>query len=273
MASPIPKIAVIVGSTNLRKIEAARKGILSFYGVKNVEVVVIPFKADPGITQWKSEHAPGQPFGARQTAFGAINRMNDCWENRNQLCNGSFETIYAVGFENGLVKPLEVGQSGENWFDICFTAIKCSVPGSPIIIKRGQYVKTEFAPPPNCEQKEFDAAVKTYEARIMPLIMQEIDLYLTWTKDLPNGPKTREAYLTECEEKALEELDRIMKTDQTREDELSDIDSVWNDVKTLIAVEDIGFAEELREKLLTEKPSKYMADVISDFYKYYASGS
>ena len=58
-------ILVIVGSTNPVKAEAAR------YAVQKVnideQITVIPIEGEHGITEWRSNHAIGQPFGLEQT--------------------------------------------------------------------------------------------------------------------------------------------------------------------------------------------------------------
>jgi len=209
MAASISKIGLIVGSTNPNKVMAAQKGISTLYAQN--AITAIPYKADPGITQWKSQYAIGQPFGVHQTAFGAINRMNDCWRKRQQLCQEAFSNTIVTGLENGLVKPIEVGQDGKNWFDICFTAIRDSDPDSAIIIKRGKFVKTEFTPPETDDPHQFDAAVKTYEALIMPSIAKKQDLYLGWTSSHPDGPKSREHFLSECLSQALKEQSHLQE--------------------------------------------------------------
>ncbi len=58
-------ILVIVGSTNPVKAEAARYAVQKFN--PGYEIKVIPIEGEHGITEWRSNHAIGQPFGLDQT--------------------------------------------------------------------------------------------------------------------------------------------------------------------------------------------------------------
>ncbi len=198
-------IDAFVGSTNPNKVQAVFGTLQKFHSGSTVKV--IPCNGKPGIVKWGSQEAVGQPFGGRQTAFGAINRMNDCWQNQ-------FKTTYAIGLENGLVRSIEVGKQGQNWFDVCFIAVRSNVPGSSIVIKRGAFVQTEFAPPENSNQEAFDKAVRAYHACIMPQINNNTDLYLGWTKNNPDGPRTRSDYLSQCLNEALKEQSIVQEAHQ-----------------------------------------------------------
>src|SRR5258708_7945266 len=84
---------VIIGTTNKIKIKAIVNALDTSY--PGVELVLHCIKSDPGIKLmeddeqiqshenhilfWKSKNAIGQPFTAKQTAFGAINRLNDAF--------------------------------------------------------------------------------------------------------------------------------------------------------------------------------------------------
>ncbi|MEI8365361.1 MAG: DUF84 family protein [Parachlamydiaceae bacterium] len=204
MSSSVERIGITVGSANQVKIAAAQEVFLTLAAGR--EIKVTSFKAWPGISTWKSTLADGQPFGAKQTAFGAINRMNHCWRECHESMKVDCNQVYAVGFENGLVSALEIGHSGPQWFDVCFVAIKNE---SAVIIKRGRFVQTEFSPPANYSQEDFDTAVKAYQELIMPKLKDGKDLYLEWTKDSVWGAKTREHFLTECGAHALQELDAL----------------------------------------------------------------
>ncbi len=186
----VSAITVTVGSTNPVKVEAAKSAFQTLYP----GALITSFQAEPGITDWRSKHALGQPFGAQQTAFGAIHRMEHCWK----------ETFpdYAVGFENGLIPK------GDRWFDICFTAIRTR---DSVLVKRGGGVKTEFEAPLDADQKTFDASVIRYHDQIMPKIYNKEDLYLGWTKDLPGGARTRESFLSEALSGALQELQQLTR--------------------------------------------------------------
>lgn len=197
-------IGVIVGSNNPVKVNAAKEAITRLH--PNSKITVVSYKADPGITTWKSKHAIGQPFGVSQTAYGAINRTMDCWNHVNTLLTESHDKKYAMSFENGLVAPLEIGKEGKNWHDICFTGI---TDGKHFIISRGGGVETTFSPAEDKPGALFDAAVLKYENYIMPLIRQGIDLYRIWTNNL----QAREDFLIESGLQALDELDNLEKAD------------------------------------------------------------
>lgn len=123
--------------------------------------------------------------------------MEDCWKKKQ-----SDQTAYAVGLENGLVKSIEIGRQGPAWFDVCFIAVRS---GSSIIVKRGSFVQTEFSPQENGGQESFDAAVRAYHQHIMPQIKEKKDLYLGWTQNTPEGPRTRSHFLSQCLNEALKE--------------------------------------------------------------------
>lgn len=231
----LASIRAIVGSTNQVKLNAVKSGILSLNSsVKAVEV--IPFSYTPNIA-WKSNYAIGQPFGKKQTAFGAIDRVRNCWDfyQKNKPKESSAST-YMVALENGLIHPMEVGKSEEvhldafsvlinhlkncwnlgvniqkPWLDICYVAVRSSDPGAIPVIKRGQYVETNFNPAEKGNQESFDEAVKQYEQEIMPEIHQGKDLYLNWTKDLPGGPKRRGDFLQDCVIQAFKEHSYLEK--------------------------------------------------------------
>lgn len=196
-------INVIVGSTNPNKCKAALGALERLY--PQLTFRAYPFSADPGITHWESCKAPGQPFGLKQTAFGAIHRMNDCWKNLAKIPLEYRQKTIVVGLENGLVRPKAVGQKGSHWFDVCFIATRNDDPGCSIIIKRGSFVPTEFEPGESFSQEEFDNAVVDYHELIMPKIEQKVDLYLDWTKSRLGGPFTRAYYLQQCFKDALGE--------------------------------------------------------------------
>lgn len=186
-------LKVLVGSLNPVKIKAAK----TFFQARKIEAIVLPFNANPGINDWQSKHAIGQPFGVRQTGFGAIHRMQDCWK---QI------TDYAIGFENGLVASNEIGEKGAHWFDICYTAVRNQ---TSVIVKRGSGVQTEFQPAPNAKPESFDQSVAEYHARIMPKIARKEDLYDAWTAKRPGGPKTRESFLSDSLADAMRELKQL----------------------------------------------------------------
>ncbi len=193
-------LVAVVGSTNPVKIAAARQLLSLYYGH---EVVPIAISANPGITKWRSSLAEGQPFGIRQTAFGAIHRVEDCW--RRQVEGGFSLGIVAIAFENGLIDRIEVGNSlGSDWLDICFVAIKTA---GMCVIKRGDYVPTGFSFP--SDERGFDEAVSVYEGVILPKISRGEDLYMEWTRNHVGGPRSRESFLQECGRKALNELSQL----------------------------------------------------------------
>ncbi len=86
---PVSSIGVIVGSANPVKINAVKAVLSRLHPHHNI--IVISYKADPGIQDWKSKHAIGQPFGISQTAEGAINRTRDCWNHQSKLFLESHE--------------------------------------------------------------------------------------------------------------------------------------------------------------------------------------
>lgn len=211
MASEISNgqnILILVGSSNKIKAAAAKEGILKFH--PGAAVRVVELQAEHGISDWKSRAAPGQPFGLRQTSFGAINRMQYCWNRSQQYINQNerLSHLYVVGFENGLVEGKEIERDSDKWYDVCVTAVREVLSNSAAIVMRGASVLTEFG---SNKERAFDDQVIEYHAAIMPRVNRKIDLYLEWTKDLEGGPFTRGDYLRNCLTNALEQLSVVQK--------------------------------------------------------------
>jgi len=110
-------VRAIVGSTNLVKLRAVESGILSLNpAFKAVEIVPLSYTPD---IPWRSNYAIGQPFGKKQTAFGAIDRVRNCWDTYHKNKNRApVIPTYMVALENGLVHPKEVGKSEKTDFDV-----------------------------------------------------------------------------------------------------------------------------------------------------------
>jgi hypothetical protein len=185
-------VHVYVGSLNPVKVQAVQEAFSKIY--PTAKVTAIPCKADPGISEWRSQNAIGQPFGLAQTRQGAVNRMRFCVD---EASNSTADLTFAVGLENGLVPPSELGKSGILWFDGCITAVCGTRDSHPEIVHQGTFVQTEFACPEGADQGVFDTAVVKYEAEIMPRIQKGEDLYFGWTTGHTGGPFTRVHFLIE----------------------------------------------------------------------------
>ncbi len=263
-----PSINVFIGSTNPNKVHAALETLNKSGHPLNC-LRAIPHNADPGIVDWASQKAIGQPFGARQTGFGAIHRMNDCWKHFLDTRLDENQKVIAVGMENGLVKPIALGQPGSHWFDICFIATKNNNPSCPVIIKRGHGVRTEFEHLDNGDQESFDQAVMKYHEIIMPRVNKKIDLYPTWTKDSPEGPRTREYFLSKCFLNALNEQTMVQRAQQivikcaergvTASGNFRYMDMLWTrDADYMAPIYlSMGFNDQFLQALLTLKKVQY----------------
>ncbi|GEM_PF-3003898 len=193
-------IFCLVGSTNRVKVSAAQEALA---GHHSETVTAEGYKADPGIREWRSACAIGQPFGVEQTAFGAIHRMQKCLDLVSTA--PSIQRRFAVAFENGLVPGSEVGENGaKRWFDICFVAFQ-EIGLNFSLIHRGPFIQTPFSPEPNSTPVQFDAAVKSYESEIMPEIHRGGDLYRLWS----GGVLSRQSCLQDCLSEALHESETL----------------------------------------------------------------
>src|SRR5688572_30739871 len=106
------QLLVLVGSTNKVKAEAAKGAFRELLpkDVPETHLTVIGLDAAHGISNWRSTHAPGQPFGVEQTTFGAVNRMKECWKKATEYMQPARTHLFVVGFENGLVDGREIGK-------------------------------------------------------------------------------------------------------------------------------------------------------------------
>src|SRR5665648_574786 len=216
-------VKVLVGSTNPFKIRAAQTAFETVYPYPNTVSVSGCASATPGITQWKSQVAIGQPFGCKQTAFGAIHRALDCAATLNQDNNLDKDLQlaqhYCVGYENGNVLPEEVGEQDCNGYDVGYIALY-DVNRSQLIVKRAEPVKTELDVSAYDDDSKhsqlFDQAVQKFQQLIVPKVQSKppVDLYLEWTANRKDGPQTRDYFLSKCTIEALHER-QILEFAQT----------------------------------------------------------
>ena len=211
-------VKVLVGSTNPCKIRAAQTAFETVYPYPNTVSVAGCASATPGITQWKSQVAIGQPFGCKQTAFGAIHRALDCAATLNQDNNLDKDLQlaqhYCVGYENGNVLPEEVGEQDCNGYDVGYIALY-DVNRSQLIVKRAEPVKTELDVSAYDDDSKhsqlFDQAVQKFQQLIVPKVQSKppVDLYLEWTANRKDGPQTRDYFLSKCTLEALHEREML----------------------------------------------------------------
>lgn len=164
-----------------------------------------PVKSDPRIKNWLAECAVGQPFGIKQTAFGAISRTKHLIEN-NIASNNS----HIISSENGLVTGKEIGLTfleDTYAYDMAYVSYHHPLIPWIIIARSSQHALTECRASKNHTREEFNKYVKEYEKIIMPKIKQNIDLYIEWT----NNSFTRSNMTYNCTIKALKEAEKILE--------------------------------------------------------------
>jgi hypothetical protein len=125
------RILCVVGSKNVEKANAVFESCSRVFRDSCVEVVT--YDASPGITEWKSELAIGQPFGCKQTAYGATRRARDAMKqhqaekHKQQQPSEEEETVLYFGIENGIVPADQVKtvttSSDVRGYDLAYVAL------------------------------------------------------------------------------------------------------------------------------------------------------
>lgn len=221
---------LFVGSTNVVKQRAAAAATVcacdpSYEGdgaapeTPLVRVLVRPVAAAPGIADWLAPRsASGQPFGCRQTGFGALNRLDKCMELARAAAAQEPEEPdelrpVCASSENGLVCACECACSGDDGSDGAYTdaapclrnrdVVYCAVAARERrIVQRGRlWASTECRVPCAAPREECERQAALYQETIGPRLRAGEDLYARWpvfcstpAPDAPSaaGPWTRE---------------------------------------------------------------------------------
>ncbi len=208
------RIDVVVGSTNLVKVDAVKAAFTNQLGLEDLTLIAV--KVISGVSD--------QPIGLEETRLGAFNRMKNAFQ-----VSGA-KIHYTVGVENGMVKGEELSTffnkefSKKHWYDIAVVVV--------IIFNHScQYSYASYAKPiqiPNTEidgmlppdhPDGLDANLAKYSEVIMPLINGGKDIYDVFSE----GKRSRGKTIEQAASNALSKLHHVRVIGK---DEITKVDTV-----------------------------------------------